>query len=397
MRSMYIKRLFFLLATIVLTLVKTVSAQLPDVTLSESAEVSLLTCSAGEELYSIFGHSAIRVNDPGSGVDWVFNYGVFDFNDPNFYPNFVRGKLNYILAVSSYKNFERGYIFEGRFIYEQVLNLSLNERQMLLDSLSINYLPENRYYLYDFFFDNCATRIRNIFFETIPRTLDFDYSRLDENLSYRELLMPSLVGKPWAELGINLLLGVSTDRAAQPWEYMFLPEHLMALFKHVSVANDSAAVLLAQPPNLLLEGDIIPVNRFRQTPLLVFILLLILSGYITLVNRKGKPNYFFDRFLFGVVGLLGIVLAFQWFGSDHAVMSNNYNLIWAHPLHLMASIVLWLKGFTKFKRIYFGVNLIIMVLLMLFWFALPQTLPFAMFPVVAAMAIRSAVIFSFNR
>src|SRR5690554_6590975 len=120
MRSMHTKRLFFLLATIVLTLAKTASAQLPGVILSERAEVSLLTCSAGEELYSIFGHSAIRVNDPESGVDWVFNYGVFDFNDPNFYPNFVRGKLNYMLAVSSYKNFERAYIFEDRSIYEQV-------------------------------------------------------------------------------------------------------------------------------------------------------------------------------------------------------------------------------------------------------------------------------------
>ncbi|MFA5647681.1 MAG: DUF4105 domain-containing protein [Bacteroidales bacterium] len=392
------KRLFFLVMLAFLAIVKTASAQLPEVTLSENAKISLLTCSGGEELYSIFGHSAIRVHDPEYGIDWVFNYGVFDFNDPDFYPKFVRGKLNYILAVSSYKNFEIGYIFEERSIYEQVLNLSLNEKQMLLDSLSINYLPENRYYLYDFLFDNCATRIRNILVETTPRPLNFDYSTFDEGLSFRELLMPNLVDMPWAGLGINLLLGVSADRTALPWEYMFLPEHLMAAFENVSVANDSILAPLSQPPSVLLEGKTLSGSSLRQAPLMVFILLLLLSFYVTYVNlRKSKLNYWFDRFLFGIAGLLGVVLAFQWFGSDHTVMANNFNLIWAHPLHLVAAITMSLKGMKKIVRIYFGINSILMVLLMLFWVIIPQTLPFPMFPVVAAMAVRSAVIFRFNR
>lgn len=392
------KRLFFLVMLAFLAIVKTASAQLPEVTLSENAKISLLTCSGGEELYSIFGHSAIRVHDPEYGIDWVFNYGVFDFNDPDFYPKFVRGKLNYILAVSSYKNFEIGYIFEERSIYEQVLNLSLNEKQMLLDSLSINYLPENRYYLYDFLFDNCATRIRNILVETTPRPLNFDYSTFDEGLSFRELLMPNLVDMPWAGLGINLLLGVSADRTAHPWEYMFLPEHLMAAFENVSVANDSILAPLSQPPSVLLEGKTLSGSSLRQAPLMVFILLLLLSFYVTYVNlRKSKLNYWFDRFLFGIAGLLGVVLAFQWFGSDHTVMANNFNLIWAHPLHLVAAITMSLKGMKKIVRIYFGINSILMVLLMLFWVIIPQTLPFPMFPVVAAMAVRSAVIFRFNR
>ncbi|MDY0201506.1 MAG: DUF4105 domain-containing protein [Tenuifilaceae bacterium] len=392
------KRLFFLVMLAFLAIVKTASAQLPEVTLSENAKISLLTCSGGEELYSIFGHSAIRVHDPEYGIDWVFNYGVFDFNDPDFYPKFVRGKLNYILAVSSYKNFEIGYIFEERSIYEQVLNLSLNEKQMLLDSLSINYLPENRYYLYDFLFDNCATRIRNILVETTPRPLNFDYSTFDEGLSFRELLMPNLVDMPWAGLGINLLLGVSADRTAHPWEYMFLPEHLMAAFENVSVANDSILAPLSQSPSVLLEGKTLSGSSLRQAPLMVFILLLLLSFYVTYVNlRKSKLNYWFDRFLFGIAGLLGVVLAFQWFGSDHTVMANNFNLIWAHPLHLVAAITMSLKGMKKIVRIYFGINSILMVLLMLFWVIIPQTLPFPMFPVVAAMAVRSAVIFRFNR
>lgn len=392
------KRVFFLFMLAVLAFAKTASAQLPEVTLSENAKISLLTCSEGEELYSIFGHSAIRVTDPELGIDWVFNYGVFDFNDPDFYPKFVRGKLNYILAVSSYKNFERGYIFEERFIYEQVLNLSLNEKQLLLDSLSINYLPENRYYLYDFLFDNCATRIRDILVETIPRTLNFDYSKFDQGLSFRELLMPNLIDMPWAGLGINLLLGVSADRTAHPWEYMLLPEHLMAAFENVSVANNSILAPLSQLPNVLLEGKILSSNSLRQVPLMVFILLLLLSFYVTYVNlRKGKLNYWFDRFLFGVSGLLGVVLAFQWLGSDHAVMANNFNLLWAHPFHLVAAISMSIKGMKKVVRIYFGVNSFLMVLLMLFWFILPQTLPFPMFAVVAAIAVRSAVIFRFNR
>lgn len=371
-----------------------VFGQLPDVMLTDKAKVSLLTCSQGEELYSIFGHSAIRIYDPLVGVDWVFNYGTFDFSDPNFYPNFVKGKLNYILSVSTYKNFEYSYTLEGRFIYEQELNIHQHEKQKLLDSLRINFMPENRYYLYDFLFDNCATRIRDIFVEAIPRTIEFDSTNLNDGKSFRELLMPNVKEMPWAKLGINLLLGVSADRPAKPWEYMFLPEHMLTAFAHASFVEDSTSTPFAKEPAILLKGKDIPTSKFRNSPLVVFMLILILAVLVTYINIKRQKFFLgFDVVLFGVVGLLGIVIAFQWFGSDHAVMANNYNLIWAHPLHLIAAVMLLFRKCSRYVKTYFAANAAIMFLLLVFWFILPQTLPFPMFPVVAAMLIRSVVIF----
>lgn len=371
-------------------------AQLPQVALTDSAKVSLLTCSQGEELYSIFGHSAIRVQDPITGVDWVFNYGTFDFSDPNFYPNFVKGKLNYILSVSTYENFEYSYIFEQRYIYEQTLNLPKHEKQLLLDSLIVNYKPENRYYLYDFLFDNCATRIRDILVETNPNEVIFTYQAFTHGLSFRELLMPNVKEKPWAKLGINLLLGVSADRPAEPWEYMFLPEHMMTAFASASVKTDSVSIPLAQSAEVLLEGKEIPKARFNDIPLAVFIVVLIIAVIISFFDvRRKRPTRLFDGFLFGLVGLLGAVIAFQWFGSDHAVMAKNYNLIWTHPLHFVVAIFVFIKGLWPIARYYFGFNTLIMLLLLVLWFTLPQKLPLPMLPLVAAMGLRSAVLYKY--
>ena len=371
-------------------------AQLPEITLTDSAKVSLLTCSQGDELYSIFGHSAIRVTDKSKGVDWVFNYGTFDFSDPSFYTNFVKGKLNYILSVSTYQNFEYSYIFEERFIYEQELNLNLPEKQKLLDSLRINYMPINRFYLYDFLFDNCATRIRDIFIETIPRSIEFDYGGLIEGKTFRQLLMPYVKEKPWAKLGINMLLGVRADRVAEPWEYMFLPDHMMAAFAGAYLNDNGEIIPFVSPPKEILVGEEIPKSRFRNAPLFVFILFLIITVFMTYKDVKNaRFSRWFDAIVFSLVGLLGIVIAFQWFGSDHAVMARNYNLLWTHPLHFIAVIAMFIRPCKNITKYYFGFNTVLMLLLLAFWFLLPQSLPLPMLPLVGALGLRSATIYRF--
>ncbi|MFP4557055.1 MAG: DUF4105 domain-containing protein [Bacteroidales bacterium] len=372
------------------------NAQLPAVNLSDSSKVSLLTCSQGDELYSIFGHSAIRVTDPVIGIDWVFNYGTFNFSDPNFYPNFVKGKLNYILDVSTYKRFEYSYVYENRFIYEQEVNLYQHEKQQLLDSLRINYLPENRYYLYDFLFDNCATRIRDIFVEAIPREIEFNYGALGEDKTFRQLLMPFVKEKPWAKLGINLLLGVRADRVAEPWQHMFLPNHMLTAFQHANFMENGDSSPFAQPPKKILKGDELKENWFRNSPLFVFIIVLLITVAVSFNDVKRlKPARWFDVLLFGLVGLLGAVIAFQWFGSDHAVMARNFNLAWAHPLHFLAAIVLVARPSSKPLKYYFGLMMGLLALLLIFWFFLPQELPLPMLPLVGALALRSAVNFRF--
>ena len=141
--------------------------------LSENAQISLITGSPGNQLYANFGHSAVRVYDPQANIDWVYNYGTFDFNAPGFYTNFLKGKLNYYLSVYDFQHMIKTYQYYNQSLYEQVLNLNQEEKIKIFQFLNNNYLPENRYYLYDFFFDNCSSRIRDIFETELNNKLTF--------------------------------------------------------------------------------------------------------------------------------------------------------------------------------------------------------------------------------
>jgi hypothetical protein len=361
--------------------------------LGPDARISLLTCSPGDDLYSIFGHSAVRVKDPSQDIDWVFNYGTFDFSDPNFYPNFVRGKLNYKLSVSEYRYFEYSYYMENRWIWEQELNLRPGERQYLFDSLVINYRPENRYYLYDFFFDNCATRIRDIFVEALGRESIFDYSGLDQGQSFRELLMPYLAQKPWARLGINLGLGLPADRLATAWDYMFLPDHMMTVFGDAMLRDGGNRENFISSGTTLLEGGEDGKGGFMITPLMVFLLVLAAAVAVSYRNPSAKRTaLWFDRILFGSAGLLGFLIAFLWFATDHQVTVWNLNIIWAHPFHLVAVFLLSSGKYARFLKYYFAVNLIILAILFLAWPLIPQALPLAIIPLVISLMLRSALL-----
>lgn len=360
--------------------------------LSDSAKVSLVTCSPGNELYSIFGHSAIRVTDPSQKLDVVFNYGTFNFEDPNFYPNFVKGHLNYVLSVYPYRLFEQEYVTEKRWIYEQKLNIDIREKQHLFDSLLINYRPENRGYPYDFLNDNCATRIRDIFVEAIPRKINFDYSSFDKGQSFRELLTPYLTQKPWSKLGINLLMGLPADRVATPWDYMFLPDHLEKAFQHATFVNDSTSQPFAQNPQTILEGNKEKERFCWWAPQWIFILVLLITIAISYKNYKeGSFSFWFDRILLVIAGLLGVLFTFLWVGTAHRSMVWNFNLLWANPLHLLAVFLLSANRFRGWIKVYANINLVILLVLLVGWPFMPQALPWAIYPIVIALALRMFV------
>lgn len=387
-----IKKSIFLLTIAFFFLYHTfLPAQRP-VRLTPEAEISLLTCSPGNELYSVFGHSAIRVRDPLLGLDMVFNYGTFDFSDPNFYTNFVRGKLNYILSVTNFQNFVFEYMFEERWVWEQQMNITAGEKQYLFDSLLINARPENKYYLYDFFFDNCATRIRDIFVEAIDREIVFDYQHLDRGQSFRELLMPYLTQKPWARLGINLALGLPADRKATPWDYMFLPDHMMTVFEHAEFSSGNRSTPFTPGSGVILEGVDLPEAFLPSAPLWIFLLILLFSIVVANINLRTKRfAWWYDRILFGLAGLLGLLIAFLWFATDHQVTVWNLNILWAHPFHLIIIFFFSEKRYRGLLKYYFMINLFILVILVFSWPFLPQALPWMILPFVIAMIVRSAV------
>ncbi|NQX90714.1 MAG: DUF4105 domain-containing protein, partial [Flavobacteriales bacterium] len=190
--------------------------------LSDEAQLSLLTCSPGAELYSTFGHSAIRINDPVKNIDWVYNYGTFEFSD-DFYAKFAQGKLNYRLSKGTFTNFVNEYIYFGRKVEEQVFLLSRNDIQLLFEALEENYKPENRTYRYDFFFDNCSTRILDIVEETLDGEIVFNDPLPADSMTFREMIDSYQGHMPWGDFGIDLALGTPCDRYMEHPEQTFIP------------------------------------------------------------------------------------------------------------------------------------------------------------------------------
>jgi hypothetical protein len=347
--------------------------------------ISLLTCTPGSELYSIFGHSALRVVDSTVGTDIVFNYGTFEFDDPEFYSKFVRGKLLYFLSREAYPDFAYGYQMEGRGIDEQILTLSCKEKQDIGLFLHNNLQDANKYYKYDFLYDNCTTRLRDIFekykdsTETIATAKGMTFRNgihyyLDHGKMY------------WSKLGIDLLLGARIDKKMTNREAMFLPEFLEEGLDHSFTSGrnfvSSKQKLLARLENAGLNGDL-------ATPIVVFsvfgilIMLLSFSGSPFVVNMLRVV----DKFLFLIVGLMGCLVLFMWVGTDHKQTANNYNLFWAWPIHIVIAFILY-NGIPWIKQ-YLRVYMAVLSLLLVLWAVLPQELNPALIPMIILLLFRS--------
>ena len=359
------------------------------VTLSSNAEISVLTLGpTQEELYSAFGHSAFRVSDPQAGLDLFFNYGIFDFDQPNFYLNFTRGHLNYQLGVYNYAPFRDHYIAHNRYVHEQILNLTQEQKQKVFDFLEWNSRPENMHYFYDYFYDNCATRIRDVLMKSLPGAIVFDGSYIKTDYTIRELTDVYLKKQPWGDLGIDICLGLPMDKKATPFEYMFLPDYIESGFNHATIKNDSATLPLVTKTISVYESREMEPESSLPNPAYIFSLLAAIAIGLSLFDLKRKKlTNWFDVILFGIVGLIGILLTVLWFFTDHKAAANNLNILWALPTHLVAVIAFikkpsWLKS-------YFLISAVIGILLLASWAFLPQLLHYSLIPVVITLATRS--------
>lgn len=347
-------------------------------------KISLLTCSPGEELYSTFGHTAIRVQD--GPMDYVFNYGTFEFS-PDFYRKFIQGKLRYYLSVEEFSNFIYQYQMESRSIVEQPLVLSCAEKQQLFTALHWNAQEENRYYLYDFLFDNCTTRARDIIAKNTKTPVVFQNILPKEVPTFRDLIHTylDLGGQYWSKLGIDILLGAKLDRKVTNLQSMFLPDYLK---RGMDAARVQGRPLVVPTQSLLTMPS--PLNAgslFR--PSIVFSVLLLAALGFQLARRRWSATALkmLDVFLFLVLGLAGILLLFMWFGTDHRVTQNNYNLLWALPTHTMVAFLLY-RGKVWVAR-YFQVVFWLTAALLLFWAFLPQEMNNALLPLILLILLRS--------
>ena len=350
---------------------------------TDRIRISLLTCSPGTELYSTFGHSAMRVIDSNNVTDLVYNYGTFDFSDPDFYPKFIRGKLLYYLSLERFEDFVYSYQADNRSITEQVLDLTPAEEQAIKNALYENLKPENRAYKYDFCLDNCTTRLRDKIEDDknprpqFPFIMPDDYTfrdgihfYLDKNKKY------------WSKLGIDLLLGSRMDVVMSARQQLFLPDNLMYGLTKSSVKTvASEQVILPNKP----EDN----SRFQVTPMMVSIILLVLGLLSLLIKSKAVQKFYrfysFSVYLFA--GLLGVLLVFMWFGTDHIMTKANYNLLWAIPFHTYFAFQLNKPG--KLARKYFLVSAIIALATLILSPVLPQQLNYALFPLIALLGIIS--------
>ncbi len=363
--------------------------------LSPQAQISLITCAPGEELYSVFGHNAVRVKDPAHRIDWVYNYGTFDFDEPGFYVKFVRGKLNYMLSVGYFRNFIYSYQRQNRSVYEQILNLTPEQKQKMFDFLQYNARPENKFYKYDFFFDNCATRVRDVLEKELSSDLTF-HTNYKDTLSFRDLLMPYLQEHYWSRFGINLILGAVIDRKATFRETMFLPDYLELAAADASIKiNGKTIPLVKHTQTLFTQTDNDTTTAFLLRPATLWWILFVLALVLFYFEQKKGTHYkIFDFVFFFVIGLLGVILFLVWFATDHTAVAKNWNLIWALPTHFFMTFLLFMKNKPAFFKYYFLVSGALAVLVLPFWWIIPQVLDYAIIPLLLIIGLRAYRIWS---
>ena len=351
---------------------------------SSRLRISLLTCSPGNELYSTFGHSAIRIVDSNSVVDYVFNYGTFDFNDPNFYIKFVKGKLLYFVSLERTNDFIDFYKYENRSVSEQVLSLSATEKLSIKNALIENLKEENKFYKYDFFLDNCTTRLRDIIVKYKSPTALLP-AVMPENSSFRKAIHQYLRqgGQYWSELGIDILLGAPTDRIMTASEQQFLPNNL-----EKSIDNCKNTELVDEK-KIIFQNEITRVgfDFFKPGILFIILFLFVAALYKKKTTIAIKTLLVFDVILFFVIGIVGIILVLAWFATDHTMTKNNYNLLWALPTHILAPFFIFFKS--KISKYYFGFTSLISSLLIFSWLFLPQELNTALLPIVMIILVRA--------
>ncbi len=354
---------------------------------SSRLRISLLTCTPGEELYATFGHSAYRVIDSNSLTDIVYNYGTFNFGEDGFYLKFMRGKLLYYVSTEYFNEFVYGYRSEGRGITEQVLNLTPAEKVRIRNFLNENLKPQNRYYKYDFFFDNCTTRLRDILKKQHDTAFVFR-SVMPPGSRFRQALHEYLDrnGEVWSKLGIDILLGLPSDAVMTPGQMQFLPDNLMKSLDSCNV--DHRLVLSSQE---ICHATVSYEKHPFFTPFVVFALLFALIFVLSLIPNRFARAFLqgFDGILFFLTGTLGIILVLMWMATDHIMCSNNLNLLWAWPTHFI--LAFFVNSNKKWVKWYYGINATTMAILLGAWFFLPQQMNNGLLPLVALLMYRSWV------
>lgn len=357
--------------------------------LSNQAEISVLTIGPGTSLNDAFGHSAFRVKDTSLGIDVTYGYGEYDFDTPHFYLKFAQGKLNYLISKIDFKLFYQAYShYYNRTIKEQVLNLSAIEKQTLYNYLLNNYKPENRAYLYDFFFDNCATKIKDVTNIAVNNSITFHKPNGLKDVSFRTLIQNNLNKNSWGSLGIDIALGSVIDRKANPNDHMFLPENIHDFFQ-IATIHSSNMPLVKKSHTLYSQRGFAKSDVFLTSPLFVFGMIGLIILFITVTDYKNKKqSKWIDITIFSITGLVGIFILLLWFATNHKGTHYNYNLLWAFALNSLVISQFFKKRVSAWFIKYLKFLIILLCLLVMHWLIGVQVFALAIIPLLIALLIR---------
>ena len=354
----------------------------------DSVRISLLTCEPGSEIYALFGHSAIRYENPAKQEDWVFNYGMFSFKEPNFVMRFVKGETDYRLGVVPFRYFEAEYGMRGSSVYQQELNLTNVEKEKLAGLLFENYLPANRVYRYNYFYDNCTTRARDKIEESIQGKVVYPVS--DRVVSYRDILHEFTAGSEWSEFGIDLCLGSEADEPIDERKQMFAPFYMLVAARGALIHRADTMMPFVRKETKIVDAVLEDEPAFPLSPMACALLLLAVT--VIIVGRglyKGRQCLAWNVVMFLLQGLGGCIIAFLFFFSLHPTVGSNWLLILFNPLPLIYLPWLIGRGIKQQKDPYHVYNAAVLTSFILLMPFLPQEFNLTVLPLALNLLLLS--------
>ena len=349
----------------------------------EEKKISIISIGEGSSLADAFGHTGIRVVSNGSDI--VFNFGVYDFSAPNFYSNFVKGRPVYKLAVQKYENFKDGYIYQNRYLVEHELNISEESKMNIIDLLINNSRPENKYYTYDYLRDNCSTRVADILIDDTNNEFKDDKLESEAVFTYRELIHKKIGENSWAAVGIDLCLGAIIDKKISVRETFFIPEKLMQYMDELMIDYSKPItkniIFSPDSPSRYNEGFPKP---FLLNSIISF--LIILLTYFNFKNNSWNRSIDFIIYLFS--GLVGVLIIYLWFFSNHFASAQNFNFLWAFPFNLVVVFALIRKTPPLWTINFVKLNIILLILLFIHWTTGVQKYNITLLPIFISLLVR---------
>ncbi|MDX1828168.1 MAG: DUF4105 domain-containing protein [Lutibacter sp.] len=366
--------------------------------LSNKATVSVITCGPGSELYSAFGHSAFRVHDPVLQLDKIYNYGTFDFNAPNFYLNFAKGKLTYQLSTSSFLRFLREYNYENRWVKAQELNLTPVDVQKVYDFLENNAKPQNKYYQYDFFYNNCATKIEDIIQNILKDKVHFTTNYIKTNKTHRDLIADYTSNFKWAKFGIDLALGSVIDKKANKKDYNFLPDYIFKTFENATITTeDNQTKPLVERETTVLSSKKTIQHYSLFSPVNIILILSLLIAFITYNDfKKNKRTKTIDFLLYFITGIIGVIVLLLWFATSHTATYRNLNFLWAFAPNLFIAFVVLKNKIPKWIVTYNRILLLLIALTFIIWILKVQVFNLAIVPFLLVLIIRYSYLIKYR-